>query len=148
MTPFDAFRVQIDRLFDDFFRGFDSPAFRDDFAGAPVLNPRMDVCETEKGYEISVELPGIDRKDVDLTLADGILTVKGEKKSERETKQGGQLHVERSFGSFHRSIALPDDSDIDKADAQFANGVLTVTVAKKPESKSSARRIEIKNKAL
>ena len=147
LTPFDTFRVQMDRLFDDFFRGFDAPSFRTDVGGAPMLSPKLDVCATEKGYEISVELPGIDKKDVELTLAEGVLTIKGEKKTERESKEGGHLHVERSYGSFHRSIALPDDADAEKVDAQFQNGVLTISLSRKPEAKPSAHRIEIKNKA-
>jgi len=144
--PFGSFRAEFDRLFDDFFRDFGAPALRDEPAAGSYLSPRLDVAETDKAYEIAVELPGIGEKDVDVTLADGVLTIKGEKKAEFERKDGGQLHVERRYGSFHRSLALPENADAEKIDARFENGVLRIAVAKRPEAKTEVRRIEVKGR--
>jgi HSP20 family protein len=145
--PFGAFR-DFDRMFDEVFNGFGAaaPWWRGSPAQAGMLTPRLDVAETDKGYEIAVELPGIDEKDVEVTLAEGVLTIKGEKKAEKEEKNGGRIHVERSFGSFCRSLSLPDDADPEKTDARFDKGVLTVTVEKRADVKPAARRIEVKAK--
>lgn len=144
-SPFRAFHRDFDRLFDEFFGGVDLPTTRDAKRGMPTLNPRLDVTETEKAYEVSVELPGIDEKDVELTLADGVLTLKGEKKVDSERKEKGRVHIERSFGSFQRSLSLPADADEEKVEAAFKNGVLTVTLPKKPEAQPHHKKIEIKS---
>ena len=144
--PFMTLRGEMDRLFDHFWRGFDLPTWSRDESLPPVLMPRLDVSETDKGYEIAVELPGIDEKDIEMTLADGVLTIKGEKKAEKEDKARGHLHVERSYGAFERALALPSDADAEKIDAKFKNGVLTASIAKKPDAKPAAKRIDIKTK--
>ncbi len=144
--PLGAFR-DFDRMFDEFFNGYGDPApWRGSLAQAGMLSPWLDVAETDKGYEIAVELPGIDDKDVEVTLAEGVLTIKGEKKAEKEEKNGGRIHVERSFGSFCRSLSLPEDADPEKTDARFEKGVLTVTVEKRADVKPAARRIEVKTR--
>ena len=143
--PFRGFQREMDRLFDEFSRGFGgAPSLWDD--GDRFLTPQLDVEETEKSYEISVELPGIDEKDLDVTLAEGVLTIKGEKKTESESKDKGRLHMERRFGSFQRSLALPADADQGKIDAAFKNGVLKLTVGKTAEAKPAAKKIAIKAK--
>ena len=138
-NPFAFLQQEIDRLFDGFGRNF--PAF----AGSNAVMPRMDVSETDKSIEVVAELPGLEAKDVQLNLADNVLTIRGEKKSEREEKQKDYHLVERSFGSFARSVQLPDGVKAEDVTAEIAKGVLKVTV-KKPAPKQS-KQIEIKTAA-
>ncbi len=135
-NPFAFLQQEIDRLFDGFSRNF--PAFTT--SGAAL--PRMDVGETDKVIEITAELPGLETKDVQLNLADNVLTVRSEKKNEREEKNKDYHLVERSFGSFARSVQLPEGVKSEDITAEIAKGVLKVTV-KKPAPKQS-KQIEIK----
>jgi HSP20 family protein len=106
--------------------------------------PELDVRESTNAIVIEAELPGVDEKDITVSLANGVLTIKGEKKHEQEEK-GENYHVtERSFGSFERSIRLPETIDEGKVEAKFDKGVLKVTAPKKPEAVKAERRIEIK----
>jgi HSP20 family protein len=108
--------------------------------------PRVDVSESENEYEVTAELPGIDEKDVELTLADNVLTIRGEKKVEREEKDKDKNYYmsERSFGSFRRAVPLPAEVDEDRVEANFKNGVLTVHLPKSPQAQARTRRIEVK----
>jgi len=135
-NPFAFLQKEIDRVFDGFVRDF--PAF----ATTSAAMPRMDVSETDKTIEVTAELPGLESRDVQLNLADNVLTIRGEKKSEREDKQKDYHLVERSFGSFARSVQLPDGVKPEDVSAEIAKGVLKVTV-KKPAPKQS-KQIEIK----
>jgi len=138
-NPFAFLQQEIDRLFEGFSRNF--PAL-----GAPHGSvPQMDVSETDKAIEVTAELPGIEAKDVQLELTDNVLTIRGDKKSEREEKQKDYHLVERSFGSFARSVELPDGVKAEDISAEIAKGVLKVTV-KKPAPKQS-KQIEIKTAA-
>ena len=125
-TPFMSLQQQIDRLFDDFTRGF--PTFAG--AGATELMPSMDVTETDKQIEITAELPGLEDKDVQVNVADNVLTIRGEKKAEKEEKDKAYRLVERSYGSFMRSLELPEGVNADAIKASINKGVLTVTVPK------------------
>ena len=141
-NPVFSLRRDVNRIFDDFWRRFDQPftAFgRFDGAG-----PRTDITETEHALEVSVELPGIDQKEIDIALNDNALTIKGEKKSEQQQSKKGYYLSERSYGSFYRSIPLPSGIDPDKANAEFKNGVLTITLPKTPEALSRVKKIEVK----
>lgn len=138
-NPFAFLQQEIDRLFDGFGRNF--PAF----AGGNATLPRMDVGETDKVIEVTAELPGLEAKDVHLNLSDNVLTIRGEKKSEREEKEKDYHLVERSFGSFARAVQLPDGVKPEDINAEIAKGVLKVTV-KKPAPKQS-KQIEIKTAA-
>jgi HSP20 family protein len=111
---------------------------------ATMTVPELDVRESADAIVVEAELPGVDEKDVTVTLANGILTIKGEKKHEKEEKAGSYHLTERSFGSFERSIRLPDTVDDAKVEARFDKGVLKVTAAKKPEAVKAERKIEIK----
>jgi HSP20 family protein len=138
-NPFAFLQQEIDRLFDGFGRNFPP------FAGGNTALPRMDVSETDKVIEVTAELPGLEAKDVQLNLADNVLTIRGEKKSEREEKEKDYHLLERSFGSFARSLQLPDGVKPEDVSAEIAKGVLKVTV-KKPGPKQS-KQIEIKTAA-
>jgi len=138
VSPFVSLQQEIDRLFDDFSRGFAG-------FGATDLAPRMDVSETDKEIELTAELPGLEEKDVQINFADGVLTIRGEKKSEKEQKDKSYRLVERSYGSFARSVALPSGTDPDSIKATIANGVLKVTVPK--PAAADAKKIEVKTAA-
>ena len=106
--------------------------------------PHMDVRETDKDIVVEAELPGIDEKDVSLSLQDGVLTIRGEKKHEHEEEKENYRMMERRYGSFQRSVRLPDTMDEDKVEASFNNGVLKVSLPKHPEAIGKQRTIPIK----
>lgn len=128
----------IDDLLEDFFGGL--PTERD----AIGIAPRFDVSETDTAVIIEAELPGMDEKDIELTLQDNILTLKGEKKREEETKKKNCYISERSYGHFQRSLQLGSGVDSEHVDAAFKNGVLTINIPKLEPEKSQARTINIK----
>jgi HSP20 family protein len=130
-------------MFDDFFRGFDISAFANSGRANRWLAPRIDVSESDAEYRFSAEIPGVEDKDVEVTLSDGVLTIKGEKKSETKEEKDHFLRSERHYGAFQRSFCLPSDVDEEKVKASFNQGVLTVTVAKNPKAKSATKRIEV-----
>ena len=147
-TPFENLRREIDRLFEDFGGGFWRPAFaRSAFDVVPSTwsaVPAVDVSDTEKAYEITAELPGIDEKNVEVKVANNVLTIKGEKQEEKEEKKKDYYLRERNFGSFERSFQIPDGVDNDKIEAKFKKGVLTVVLPKKVEAQKAAKRIDVK----
>jgi HSP20 family protein len=108
-----------------------------------ALTPHMDVRETDKDIVVEAELPGIDEKDVSLSLQDGVLTIRGEKKHEHEEEKENYRMMERCYGSFQRSLRLPDTVNEDKVEASFNNGVLKVSLPKRPEAIGKQRTIPI-----
>lgn len=142
-NPFERLHDEVDRLFESFGHGPLRSIARAD-NGSTLMSPRIDVKETDKEILISAELPGVDEKDVEVTFADNVLTIKGEKKTEKEEKDTNYHRVERSYGSFMRSISLPAAADEAKISATCKNGVLSVTVPKSAEAQAKAKRIEVK----
>lgn len=142
---FDMMRREIDSIFDRWMPapalGFPAPAMPKN--GFPA-ETRMDVSETEKEYVIEAELPGVDQKDIKVTIENGILSLRGEKRQEREEKKDDYHLSERSFGSFERAVRLPGTVDDAKVDARFENGVLRIVIAKSAGSSKPQRTIEIK----
>lgn len=138
--PFFALHREMNRMFDDVFRGFDLAPFETTRARNGLGWPQIDIDETDKEVRITAELPGLDEKDVSLELANGVLSISGEKRSESEDK--ARRFSERYYGRFERRIPL-DDVEEDKASATFRNGVLSITVPKSAEAKSNVRRIAI-----
>ena len=116
-----------------------------DFRTIPEQNhfPKVDVTETKNEFSISAELPGMDDKDIDVTLGDGTLTLKGEKKVEKEDKQGEFYSRERSYGSFQRTFKVPETIDQNKINASFNKGILTVKLPKTLESRKEVKKIPI-----
>jgi HSP20 family protein len=108
--------------------------------------PAVDVVEKEKEYQLLAELPGLDEKDVEVSVADDILTIKGEKKEEKEEKAKNYYVSERRYGTFQRSFQLPAGVDAEKIEANFQKGVLTVTLPKAPEALKKEKKIAIKSK--
>jgi HSP20 family protein len=140
---FSAMRDDMDRLFERFEGGFPRWPAAAGMRQAQLTVPELDVRESADAITIEAELPGVDEKDVSVTLANGMLTIKGEKKQEKDEKTENYHVTERSFGSFERSVLLPDTIDETKVEAKFDKGVLTVSAAKKPEAVKTERKIEI-----
>ncbi len=137
--PFMALHREMNRMFDDFARSFGmGPPARFGFGMAGTW-PHMEVSETDKEVKVVAELPGLEQKDIDVSLHEGVLTLKGEKKQESD----GALYSERWHGQFQRSLQLGPDVDPDKVNAVFKNGVLTITLAKRPEAQSQVKRIPV-----
>jgi HSP20 family protein len=132
---FSALQQEIDQIFEGFSRGFSGMPSRD-------VMPRMDVSETDKEIEVTAELPGLEEKDIQLNLVDNVLTIRGEKKNEREEKDKDYHLVERSYGSFTRAVQLPAGINADDIKAVMAKGVLKVTVPK--SAPAQTRKIDIK----
>ena len=142
-SPFDVLQDRIDRMFEDFSVGFRMPAM---FHGGDFeLSPSLDVHETDGSVTVTVEVPGVDEKDIDVSVADQMLTISGEKKSEFEHKEGDRYRSERSYGKFSRSISLPFAIDPDKVEAKYDKGVLKLTIVKPAEAQLLARKIPIKH---
>ncbi len=142
--PFQSFRTEMDRLFDSFLGGVPSlRSSRHGFSEAQ-MTPTLDVKENEKEIVVKADLPGMDEKDINLTIHNGVLSLRGEKKSEHADERDNYHVMERSYGSFQRSIRLPETIDEDKAEARFDKGVLTVTLPKRPETVGAQKKIEIK----
>lgn len=142
-NPLLTLQHDINRVFDDFWSRFEWPFGAPDGAPSAAV-PSVDMSETDNAIEVAVELPGMDEKDIDIRLTDDVLTIRGEKKVEREENRKGYYLSERSFGSFYRSIPLPPGVDTGKAEARFRKGVLTVSLPKTPEAQEKVRKIEIK----
>ncbi len=143
--PFQSFRTEIDRLFDNFLGLPSLTGLHQGFPSAPqMMTPTLDVKENEKEIVVKADLPGMDEKDINLTIHNGVLSLRGEKKSEHTNERENYHVMERSYGSFQRSIRLPETIDEDKAEARFDKGVLTITLPKRPEMVSAQKKIEIK----
>jgi HSP20 family protein len=141
---FSAMRDEMDRMFGRFERDWVFPSLFGREGATAALLPELDVREGTNSIAIEVELPGVEEKDISVTLTNGVLTIKGEKKQEKQEKSENYHVTERSFGSFQRSLRLPEVVDDTKVEAKFDKGVLKVTAAKKPEAVKAERRIEIK----
>jgi HSP20 family protein len=138
--PFLQMQRRMNGLFDDFF-GRSSSDLWNGVNG--TFAPQIELSETGKEVRVAAELPGLDEKDVEVTLSGDLLTIKGEKKHEHEEEKGDYYHSERSYGYFQRSVQLPQGVDAEKAKAKFKKGVLKVSIPKKPEAQSNRRRIEL-----
>lgn len=143
-SVFDLQR-EIDSVFGNLFKGFDLAPFRASSLDKLEIVPKIDISETDKTYHVSAELPGVDEKDVEVILKNGLLTIKGEKRFESEKKEKNFHRVERSYGSFERSITLPQDADQEKISADFKKGVLNIDISKKASAIEKEKKIEIKS---
>ncbi len=140
--PFFSLQREIDRVFNRFTTDFQLPKV----GGIErFLEPVVDVSETDHDAQIAVELPGVDEKDVDVTLADSMLTIKGEKTGGEGGQGQGLSRCRALYGAFERVIPVPYEIDPDAVDAKFAKGVLTVILPKPPEAKAKQKRIEIRH---
>jgi HSP20 family protein len=149
-----SFRAEIDRLFDRFAGGFGLPALRRMFdierpwwpeSSFSFSVPAVDVTEDDKAYKVTAELPGLEEKNIEVTVMGDMLTLKGEKRYEKD-EEGKNRHMsERAYGSFQRSFALPSGVDRDKIAANLEKGVLTITLPKTAEAREQQKKIEVKS---
>ena len=142
--PFVTFRREMDRMFEDFFTGFGGGRALQDAKGWTAATPMIDVAETNKDVVVTAELPGLDDKDFEVMLTGDLLTIKGEKKSEHEEKNGDATYMERRYGSFVRAVRLPFEAGNEKVDAKYDKAVLTLRVPKPADAQKPVRRIEVK----
>lgn len=153
-ATFMGLRDDFDRMFDSMLlNGFGRRLMEfDPFAhlrgrfGMSALAPRMDVVERDKAFVLTAEMPGVAESDIDIAIANGMLTIRAEKKAETEDKSGDVRLSERSWGTFMRSFTLPDGVDEEHVDAMFDKGVLTVTLPKLDKPAEASRKIEVKTK--
>ena len=145
--PFASMRQQMDEFFEDMSSPFKLTRSEDNI----LLTPRIDVSETDKELRVTAELPGVEQKDLSVTLTGDVLTIAGEKHSSSEEKSGDKEpvyhRVERSYGSFQRAMTVPYEIDPAKVEAKFKDGVLTVTLPKPAEVQRKSKQIEIKKAA-
>jgi HSP20 family protein len=138
-------RDQMNRMFDEFFeRPFGIRPFFSDTSFMSDFAPQLDVVETDKQVTVSAELPGLEPEDIHISLDHNNLTISGEKRAEKEDKDKRYYRVERSYGSFYRSIPLPEEVDEDKIDASYKRGVLKIKLPKTKQAQEKRKRIPIK----
>jgi len=154
-TPYawQSFRDEMDRVFDRFASAFSMPSLRRIFEAEPARRvestfaftmPAIDIAENDKSYKITAELPGLEASNIDVSVSGDMLTIKGEKRQEKEEKNENYYLSERAFGSFQRSFTLPDGVDRDKISSELTKGVLTVTLPKTAEAQKHHKKIEVK----
>jgi HSP20 family protein len=144
------FHHEIDRLFEQTFRGLGMSSFGFNHPILPRMNdgmlkPTLDLGATDKAYTIAVEVPGVDENDVQVEIANDTLIIRGEKKQEKEEKDKNYYRMERSYGSFQRVLSLPEDADQEGVSANFKNGVLKVSMPRKAAPQAHVRQIEIQS---
>ena len=133
-SPFRDFEAEFDRVFGNLACARNT--------SEPAWVPTVDIHESEDAYTIEADLPGVSKDKIDVTINDNVITLKGERKSEREAKEGGYRHYERSVGSFERSFTVSKNVDTEAVEAKFENGVLRLTLPKREEAKP--KQIEVK----
>ena len=133
-------RDEVNRLFDNFFTGL--PERRRGLLEGEWA-PSVDIAETDNDVVVTAELPGVKQDDVDITITDDVLTLKGEKKEEKEVKEKNYHRIERSYGSFQRSVSLPAGVQADKAKATYKDGVLHITIPKSEEARPKQIKIDV-----
>lgn len=141
--PLARLHEELDRFLDEAFRGFGWPTWRPAWPAWEGFRPSVDIAETRRGYMIRVEVPGVEKEDLSVTIEDDTLVIAGEKKQEKEEEEGGYHCVERSYGAFRRLISLPADADQQRLEAKFRNGVLTITIPKIEGARSGVREVTI-----
>ena len=139
--PILSLQNEMNRMFETF---FEDPFGMRPFEGWEGFAPSIDVYETDKEITVDVELPGMDEKDIDISLSNNLLTISGRKESEETEKDKSFYRHERSYGAFRRSIQLPDDVDENRIEASYKKGILKVVLPKTEQSVSQRRKIEIK----
>ncbi len=142
-NPFLALRNDVDRIFDRFFRGLDVSPFT---ATASMFHPSVDIADNGKEIRVTVELPGMDEKDIDISLTRDSLTIQGEKKESAEENNKNYHRMERVYGSFSRTVPLPVEVTVDNARATYKKGVLSIVVPKTEKALKEARKITIKER--
>lgn len=136
--------ADFDRMFDRFFEDSDEFAMRPFAEFSRSFNPTLDVSESDNEIKVSAELPGLNEDDIDVSLTGDVLTISGEKKAETEDKGENYHRIERTYGSFKRTITLPSEVEVDQVEANFKNGVLTIILPKRAEAQENVKKIDVK----
>ncbi len=144
VSPFAALHEEMDRLFDDFYRAFEGWPWARLAPATEGYMPQVDVSEDDDHVVVTAELPGLEEKEIDISVAGDTLTLKGEKREERETKSKDYVRTERTFGAFRRTIQLPCEVEDKGASATYKRGVLTVTLPKSERARKERHHIEVK----
>jgi HSP20 family protein len=145
-SPFYSLQRDVNRAFDEMYRSMLGVPAQAGAVPAAAWAPDLDMKETENEVVLSVDLPGMEEKDVEIALRDDVLTIRGERKAEKTEKNENWQVVERSYGSFYRAVTLPFEPDAGKAQANFEKGVLTIRIPKSAEAKTTERKIPIAKK--
>jgi HSP20 family protein len=147
-NPLVALQREVDSIFDRFFENFDMsspfPEKESRSSNAAHLYPKMDISETDKSYKVSIELPGVERKDIQISVTNNRLTVRGNKSHQQEESKENFHKIERVYGSFERIISLPDNVSEDNIIAELRDGVLCIELGKKKITQASIKKIDIK----
>ncbi|MGB9153985.1 MAG: Hsp20/alpha crystallin family protein [Alphaproteobacteria bacterium] len=148
-SPVQALQDEMNNLFHSFFGESLPYLWRTPEVYEPFsLRPATDVAETDKEFKVTAELPGMDAKDITVTINEGCVTIKGKKEEESKEEANGYVRQERSFGEFQRMVALPPNlANVEQAEASMNKGVLTITVPKKADSQSKTRKLDVKQAA-
>ncbi len=141
-SPSAAFLHEMNRMMENFYQGF---GFTPQQERTGLFIPSIDVVDTGEGIKITAELPGMEQNDIDISITKDVLNIKGEKKAEKEEKGKGFYRMERSYGSFNRTIPIPAEVDTDKVEATFKKGILTISLPKTDKALRDAKRISIKS---
>ena len=142
-NPFKALQKEVNKLFEDFTDGFSLPSVFSE-KELKKLNPAMDIIDNDKSFKVEAELPGMSQEDIQVEINDHCLTIKGEKKTSKEDKTDDYVRRERYYGTYQRTISLPETADADQAKATFKKGVLSVEMPKKAGAVAKTRKLEIK----
>lgn len=140
-SPLLSLHREMNRLFDNFFNDFPSAGRLSEISS---FQPRVNIAENDKEIRVEAELPGMDEKDLSVEIKGHTLIIQGERKSKKEEKQDNYHLLESSYGSFYRSIELPEDADLEKVEAKSKNGITTITIPKKESAKTERKKIEVK----
>jgi HSP20 family protein len=138
---FSGFERRMDYLLDEVLGGNLTGYVMPETRG--IYAPRIDIKETSDSFQIAAEMPGMDRNDIDVSVHDGVLTLSGEKKVEKDEKVMNYHHIERSYGCFSREISLPDTVETDKVEAAYKNGVLLISLPKTQKAIEGSRKIAV-----
>jgi len=146
LSPFLSLREEMDHLFDDWAEGLNIrvPSVWKEEGGNGLYNPRIDMVENEKAIKVTAELPGINDKDLEITVSDDSITIRGEKSEEKETKENNYHCHERRYGSFERTLPLPSEVDSNKASAEFKKGILQITLPKTQREQKKRHKLSVK----
>lgn len=143
-NPFMELHREMNRLFDEFFTDFSPVPAGTRGRGFDFAGVKVDMAENDNELVVTAEVPGLEEKDIDVSLSRGMLSIRGERKEEKKKEGDNYYYMERSSGSFHRELPLPDYVDIDKAEASLKNGVLRLSMPKKAEAMEQRKTIKVK----
>ncbi|MFQ5598133.1 MAG: Hsp20/alpha crystallin family protein [Nitrospiria bacterium] len=135
---------RVEALLDELAEDFDRSPFGFGGRKNAAFHPQLNLLENDTAYEVSVELPGLDTKDIDLTVENDVLSIRGEKKNESNGKEGNVYRMERTYGTFQRAILFPSPIDEEKVEAKFEKGILNIKLPKTQEAQKKIRRIDVK----